>query len=389
MYLPALFHYGFNTENYREGFDKEHGYGFSLDKQNNKIITKFTCGIALLQSPFYATGSVIAGIFSPDVSPYSKFYMFFINIGAAFYVVLGLYFFRRWLNYYVGDISSYRTMMVIFFGTNLFYYSLDETMMSHLYSFSLFSIILFGSRSFFETGKFKYFLLLVIPLSFAILIRPTNILFGVIALMVDVNSIEVLKRRIILLFNPKLLAIAVFLFILIISPQLFYWKYAFGKYVVWSYTGEGFVFWNKPQFLRVWFSPQSGLFPYTPIILLSLFISIIMVIRKERNAILIITTFLVTSYMCASWSDPDFGICNFGKRPMVEYLPVLMFPVSYMFEHFKTYSRGSRYLLTGLVIFFIYYNLGLFTAFNTCFFGEAWEWGKFGQLLKNAFLFSG
>jgi len=386
MFLPAVFHNGFNTENYPESFDQEHGLGFRIDRQNNRLITKFTCGIAILQSPFYAMGSIIAKTFSLEVSPYSKYYMFFINIGAAFYIVMGLYFFRKWLNYYAGEVSSFWTILVTFFGTNLYYYTLDESLMSHMYSFSLFSILLFGSKSFYETKKFKYFLLFVIPLSFAILIRPTNILFAVIAPLTDVNSFKILKSKLKLLLTPKNIAYALFFFLLIMSPQLFYWKYAYGKYIVWSYTGEGFTLWNRPQFLTVWFSPQSGLFTYTPLILLSLVFSVIMYIKKERNSMLVIFTFLVTSYMCASWSNPQFGVCNFGKRPMVEYLPILMFPISYMFDHYKSYPGLYKHIPLIALIFFVYYNQALFVAFNTCFFGETWEWSKFGLLLKNAFL---
>lgn len=386
MFLPAIFHLGFNSENYPEAFDTEHGNGFHIDRENNKIITKFTCGIAILQSPFYGVGAFIAKIFSLDVLPYSNYYLFFINIGAAFYLVVGLYFLRKWLNYYVNNISSFWTILVIFFGTNLYYYTLDESLMSHLYSFSLFSILLFGLKSFYKTKKFKYFLLFIIPLSFAILIRPTNIFFAIIALLTDVNRIEILKNKLMLLLTPKYLIYALFIFLLIILPQLLYWKFAYGKYVVWSYKGEGFTFWNRPQFLTVWFSPQSGLFTYTPIILLSLVFSIVMFIKKERNAVLIFSSFLIISYMCASWINPYFGGCNFGKRPMVEYLPIIMFPISYMFGHYKSYHKKLRYIILISTIILVYYNQALFGAFDTCFFGQTWEWDKFSLLLKKALI---
>ena len=146
MYLPAIFQYGFKVDNYPEKLDEQHGNGFRIDKVNNKIITKFTCGVALLQFPFYSFGTLIAKVFSLNVLPYSFYYLFFINIGAAFYIVLGLYFMRKWLNYYVDDISSFLTILIIFFGTNLYYYTLDESLMTHLYSFSLFSALLYGLK---------------------------------------------------------------------------------------------------------------------------------------------------------------------------------------------------------------------------------------------------
>lgn len=386
MYLPAVFQYGFDVEKYPEGFDRAHGEGFEIDREHNKIVTRFTCGVALLQLPFYAAGVLIAKVFALDVLPYSTYYMFFINIGAAFYVVLGLYFLRKWLNYYVDDISSFWTMLVIFFGTNLYYYTLDESLMSHMYSFSLFSIILFTLRAFDETKKFNYFLLFVISLSVAVLIRPTNILFLIIALLTDVNRFEVLKNKLILLLTPKYLIIGTLLFLLIIFPQLLYWKYAFDKYVVWSYGEHGFINWKQPLFAVVWFSPQSGLFTYTPVVLLSLVYAIVMFMKKEKNTLVVVGSFFVVSYMCAAWCNPYFGTCNFGKRPMVEFLPILMLPIAYMFQYSRSYKIRYEYLLGILTAVLVYYNQKLFNAFDTCFFGDTWEWDKFGELLHRAFL---
>jgi hypothetical protein len=354
MYLPAVFQMGFDARNYPQDFDHAHGDGFHLE--HNKVITKFTCGIALMLLPFYAAGSLIAQTFALDVLPYSTYYMFFINIGAVFYLVLGLFFLRKWFNYYVDDISSFWTILVIFFGTNLYYYTLDESLMSHMYSFSLFSMLLYGLKAFCETKQVKYFILFIIPLSFAILIRPTNILFGLIALLTDVNQFGVLKSKLFLLLKPQYFISAILLFLMILSPQLVYWKYAFDQYLVWSYVGEGFRYWDKPAFSIVWFSPQSGLFIYTPMILLSLVFSIVMLIKQDRNALLILCSFLLVSYMCASWSNPYFGSCNFGKRPMVEFLPIFMFPIAYLFEYCKSYSIKIRYSLLMLTLLLVYYK---------------------------------
>ena len=389
MYLPATFQLGFDSKNYSYGFDSKHGDGFFIDRKNDKVITKFTCGLALLLSPFYCLGSIIDKIFSLNKFPYSNYYLFFISIGAAFYSTLGLFFLRKWLNYYVDTINSFLSIIIIFFGTNLYYYTLDESLMSHMYSFSLFSALLFGFKAFIETTKYKYFILFCITLSLAVLIRPTNVFFVFIALFLDVNSIEKLKAKLLLLFRPTYFFSGLLIFVLIILPQLFYWKFAYGQYIIWTYKDEGFFKWNDPQFLVVWFSPKGGLFPYTPILILSLIFSVVMLIKKEMNAALILFTFFMTSYMCASWCNPYFGGgCTFGKRPMIEYLPIIMLPISYMIKYWKSYPKIIRSIVFYSTIILIYYNQALFGAFNTCFWGDTWEWAKFGLLLKNALLFT-
>lgn len=386
MYLPATFHMGFRAENYPESFDQKHGDGFFIDRTNNKIITKFSSGVALLQAPFYGLGALIAKLLSLDVLPYSQYYLFFINIGAAFYALLGLYFFKKWLDNYVSAFSAFLSMLLIFFGTNLYYYTLDESLMSHLYSFSMFAIILYTLKTYCQEKGNRYFLIFSVSLAIAILIRPTNVLFGLIAFFFDIRTIDDLKVKANKVFTLKNLLFGTIIFLLIMLPQFLYWNFAFGKYIVWSYQGEGFSYWNNPQFLIVWFSPQSGLFTYTPIIIISLVFSFIMLKNKIPNAALIIVTFLAVSYLCASWSNPYFGICNFGKRPMVEYLPVIMMPVAFLLENYKTYKKLKQFALTFSLILLVYYNLTLFTAFNTCFFGQTWEWEKFLDLLKKALL---
>jgi len=385
MYLPAVFHLGFKTANYPDGFDEKHGSGFKIDRINDKIITKFTSGLAILLAPFYGLGLSIAKVFSLKVDPYSSYYLFFISIGAAFYAVLGLFYLRKWLNFYVSATNSLLTVLVIFFGTNLYYYTLDESLMTHMYSFSLLSLGLYSFKSYCNSQKFKYYLMFAVSLSFAILIRPINALFGLIIILFDVRRFKDLINKLVLILTPKNLFFGILIFTLIILPQALYWKFAFGKYILWSYQGEGFSYWDNPQFLTVSFSPHSGLFIYTPIILLALIFSIVMIMKRIPNGILIFGTFVVVSYICAAWSNPFFG-CSFGKRPMVEYLPVIMMPIAYMFENYKEYTKSTKYIIIASTILLIYYNLALFAAFNTCFPGQPWEWEKFLELLKDAIL---
>jgi hypothetical protein len=381
MYLPAFFHLGFNASDYPPNFDVERGNGFHLIKETNKVVTKFTCGIALLLSPFYALGALVAKVFSIPVSPYSYYYLFFVNIGAALYITFGLYFLRRWLSNYVNDNVALLTTGIVFFTTHLYYYTLDESIMAHHYSFSLFAAILFSLKTYTEKKEFKYFILLAVASSFAILVRPSNVIFILIALLADVSAYSDLKNKLKLLFAPKCIFFSVLTFAIVMLPQIMYWKFAFGKYIVWSYDDEGFIYWQTPHLLKVWFSPQGGLFPYTPIIFLSLFFAAVMFLKKEKNAMLIFISFFIVSYVCAAWWHPFFGFCNFGKRPFVDFLPILMLPIAYMLKYFTLYAKRTQQVLLGLVCFFFYTTncylkllilasmapLGIGTPLQTCF----------------------
>jgi hypothetical protein len=382
FYLPATFETGFTATKYAEGFDLKHGLGFHIDKNQNKVITKFTYGVALLQVPFYLLAASSAKIFSVTADPYSEFYITFINLGAAFYIVLGLYFFRRWLEYYFKPSSALLTSLILFTGTGLYYYVLDESLMTHMYSFFLFSSILYSSKKFADEKKFKHFIFFMLGLALAILVRPTNIIFGLIAFFMDVRSFSDFKMKWNLYVRLKNIFAGIFILFLVFLPQFIYWKFAFGKFIVWSYQGEGFTLWNAPRFDLVWFSTSGGLLLYTPLIVVSLGVLAWMAIRRIANVAVIVFSFLLISYLCASWYTPLFGECNFGERPMVEYLPIFGFPIAFLLNQYPTFNKTKKIIFTTLLIFCVYYNQSLFSAFNTCFPGNEWDWKVFVNLLK-------
>jgi hypothetical protein len=386
MYLPALFESGFRADNYPDGFDKRYGDGFRLDREKNIIKTKFTCGVALLLLPFFATAYFLAHIFGFGFSFYSGYYQLFINIGAAFYLMLGLCFYMRWLRMFVDAKSALITVVLTFLGTHLLYYALDETLMSHLYSFALFAIILYAAKSYGTHGRFVHFLLFIAAFAMAILIRPTNVLFGFIALLADIKTGGDLATRFRRFFTPRNMLTGILIGFLVFLPQFLYWKFAYGKFVVWSYEGEGFPYAKNPWFATTWFSPQSGLFTYSPILLISLGFAIVMAFRRLPNAVLVLLTFFIVSYICASWNNPYFGMCNFGKRPMVEYLAMLMLPLAFLVHEIRTYSKPLRISLYLLTAVLAYYNLALFLSFDTCFFGDPWDWKKFSGFAVTALL---
>ncbi len=386
VYLPAVFYYGFQASAYPEGLDELHGNGFTLDQTSNRVVTKFTSGVALLLSPFYALGVLVSESLSLHEDPFSRFFLIFLNIGAVFYIISGLYFFKKWLEYYVDSKSAFLSMLLVFLGTHLFYYVLDENLMGHMYSFALFAASLYFSKSFFQQGRSRDFLFFSLAISLAILIRPTNALFVLIILFLDINRIGELKERLSKLLRPGIIFTGIFILLLVMLPQLLYWKYTFGRYLVWSYTGEGFYFWRHPWWMVTWFSPQSGLFVYTPVLLLALALSAWMIREKYPNGLVVILTFFAVSYMCASWSNPFFGECNFGKRPFVEFLPVLMLPFAVVFSSFNRFSLNIRRLLVVLISFFVVYNIALFVVFDTCFPGGAWDWQAYLGMLKKMVL---
>ncbi len=89
LYLPALFIYGTF-----ENIPIRTTYEYPPYEGTNKILTRFTYGIALMQAPFWLLAHLsrwIQGL--PLDDPWGNDYSVAILLAACFYASLGLYFF--------------------------------------------------------------------------------------------------------------------------------------------------------------------------------------------------------------------------------------------------------------------------------------------------------
>jgi hypothetical protein len=135
-----------------------------VNKEENRVETKYTYGVALLQLPFFliADGiTVVSGEFPRD--GFSYYYQKAINFAAAFYLSLGLFILFLALKVYFNYKNKivFATLVALFLGTNLYYYGIIETGMSHIYSFFLFSCLIYlviHKEKF--NGNLKFFALL-------------------------------------------------------------------------------------------------------------------------------------------------------------------------------------------------------------------------------------
>jgi len=384
VYLPAALKFNFNPNNFPDSVDIKTGNGFILDQENDKVITKYTYGVALLQMPFFGLAELLAKPLNFKQNGFSPIYHWSINISSVFYLFLGLFFLKKYLANRFDDTSSILTVLSIFFATHLFYYSIDETGMSHIYSFSLFSLFLYFSQitNYLVKPRFWTCLIFGLLIGLIILIRPTNIIFLSVFLFMDVNDRFEIFDRIKRLIHYKSLIPIVIGLSAIISPQLLYWDYVSGSLIDYSYNDEGFN-WLNPKLLNSWFSPNNGLFLYTPFYLLVIIFLFLMIKNKNRNGIYLLTLFLTISYIFSSWWSWSFG-CSFGSRSYVEYLSVFSIPVAQMFYRRKKLNKITVVSCSVLVIILIAFNLKMTYSYDGCFFGKnAWDWNWYLELIKS------
>lgn len=388
IYLPATFYYGWDAQLVPpEAFDKL-GQGFFL-QPDGIIRTKYTYGVALLLSPFYAlcdwwwrSGTDLQAI--PGMSIAHQRAVLF---GGVFYAAAGAYWLSIWLKRYVSAWVAICWVVVVFLGSNLLFYSIDSMGMSHVYSFALFAALLLLVQRLSDRGVTTeihgaWWLFLGALLGLTVVIRPTNALIVFPLWWLHRASIQTVIRR--MPTSKLVLAIGLTAFggLLLVFPQLLYWQYAFGSWIVYSYTGEGFN-WTDPALGHFWFAISGGMWWYMPILWLALPAWWYWFQQDAKEAgVLFLCLFLVT-YVNSSWHMWNFG-GSYGARAMAEYSVLLVLPLAKRYPNFLPSGLGYRRFLWVLFLLFL-----LFYSFKLSYsYGRYWSGGDewdFGYLLKMIF----
>jgi hypothetical protein len=381
VYLPALFIYQFDAADLPENIVEKTGNGFSIN-EDNKIETKYSYGVSLMQAPFFLLIHGHALISNHKADGFSVNYHLVPILSAIFFSIIAFFFLYQFLGFYF---SSQRlrllTIALLFFGTNLYMYVVDYSGMSHIYSFALLSIFLYLFKKELSQGhRLKRWIFITLIFALLVEIRPTNI-FLALLFFIDCNSFEEIKQRL-RFFNLKKILLLFFSGLFVFMPQLIYWKFIHGQWIKYSYEGEGFIYWNHPQFLESVFSPHNGILLYSPIVLIMVLGLVFMFKKKIRNAFLISFLLLLFIYISASWHIYSFG-CGFGCRTIIELYVVLALPLAYILQYFWNKKGFIRPLVFFSIVFaFVFTTQKLAYSYNKCFFGEGnWDFQEYKRLL--------
>jgi hypothetical protein len=377
IYLPATFIYSFQGEHLPDSINYHMGEGFRVNIESGKIETKYYYGVAWLWLPFFAGAHLLAPTLGYEANGFTAPYHKMMNIAGPFYAVLALLFLFLFLRKRLNPSSAALLLALSFFGSNAFYYTIDENGMTHIYSFFLFAVILYSFDLYVWQRKTIHILYVALAFGLLTFIRPTNFLFGAMALFVGANSKEAFSTRFQLLLIPKNALLFVGSLALFFLPQSLYWHFINGRFFSYPYKEEGFSNWLNPDFAMQWFDPHNGLIVYGPAYAL-LFIFVLRAAFVKHNPYGVIFIVLA-SYVFASWWAPLYG-CSFGQRSFVDLLPVFIVlsaeGLSGKWQK-SSYSLGFAFLTLGCS----YYSIKLSFLFNECYFAWPGDWSHFTYLL--------
>lgn len=350
-YLPAVFIYhdlnlGFFDTIEAKYYDDHVKYDYRSGA-HGKVIDKYFAGVAVMQLPFFLAGHAVTLMSDQPADGYSKWYVIFVCLGAITWLGIGLHYLRKFLRLHgANEQQSAFILFVIYFGTNLFYYTLVEPAMSHLYSFSLVAMFLYFGKKWLDSDDKSAALKCAAVFGMIALVRPVNVLIG-LWLIYEAGSMGRLWTRKIALLRSPLHAILSP--ILIFSPflvQMIIWKIQSGHWFVNSYGDEAFHF-TQPHVIDFLFSYKKGLFVYLPITFIALFGLAYLWKHNRRKALFAAGYLFFIVYVLSSWWMWYYG-GSFGTRVIVEFLPIFALLLYYLLSGMK--NRNAKIALVALIV---------------------------------------
>ncbi len=368
-YLPGLFHHGFRASTVSDSMLFKGGEGFRRDLARDRIVTKYTCGTAVLQLPFFLAAELLEGFGATD--GWSRTHHRAVEVAGVFYWSMGLYLLfltlRRWWPETWG--IALLVLGCVAFGTNSFYYAFRSPGYCHVYAFFLVALSLYAIYADGDAPMRRSMSwLFMIANALIILVRPIDII-AVLALFGLLFMAHPVLLRSKWLYVKQLVIGAVVVF-----PQLLYWKFVHGHWLVYSYEGEEFTQWAAPMWKEVLMSPMNGLLPNAPVFfLLPLAIAALFLAQKVRMAWLFVALFAVLIYTCSAWHDWHFG-CSYGQRPMVEYTPFLAFGLWSLFAILKRRWPAVLHGMVPLLVLACFLHYRSMLHYDVCYTGDEWDW---------------
>ena len=337
-YLTAIFIYHDLDYNFVDDYEQKY---YPEDRSQFKefrfkfkgeTVNKGFPGLAILLLPFFLLAHVLALIFGFTADGYSLIYQYIMGIGALFYLWLGLKFLKKLLaTFSFSKLYITIILLLIAFGTNLIYYTINEGMMAHVYNFMLITLFLLAIRKSITEKGFRWLTLSALTLGLIISVRPTNALVVLLVPLITETPerFMVLFRKIFSAWKTSVLLVSVFL----IFPftVLLLYKLQTGYWFVYSYGKEGFDF-TDPYFFHILFSFNKGWLVYTPLAFLALFGLIPLYRLRKFSFYGTLGFFVVFTYVASSWWVWHYT-SNFGQRVFIDVYAVVAILLGYFFNY--------------------------------------------------------
>ncbi len=278
--------------------------GYFQRTATERLPNNYSIGPALLWLPAYLLAHALglAGLYRPTGFGYPYFTA--VATATAIGGFAGVVFVFRLLRNYFEESAALPAALLVWLATFHVWYMVFEPSMSHAFAMASVSGLLLlaergirGARGFFWAGAAS---------GLVALVRWQNVVFVPAAFALVLSKRERPSLREVVLGGLG--------FLLVVSPQLLYWKLLYGTFLLVP-QGGGYVDLGSPRIEEVLFSSRHGLLSWAPVLWLAL-AGIPRFVRRTPalGGALAVST-LVALYVNASvfdwWAGASFGSRRF------------------------------------------------------------------------------
>lgn len=258
-------------------------------------------------------------------------YQIAIGIVGVWAALVGILLLYRVLRSFFTHAHALITLFAVAFATNLWFYGSLDTVNSHALSFFLACTFLAA----FLSPKRNDVALGAIVGAMA-LVRPQDAIYGILLLQ-GASIKSILKNSV--------------GFLSLFSLQLIAWQIVYGKFWINPYLDRGYSFdLLYPKILETLFSPNNGVFLWTPITLLAFAGLFLKNFPKPTLRPYLIAIVLVQIYLVASWTTWWQG-ASFSGRMFISVLPILAIGLAHFFRVTWPTVNPKQILLTCILPF--------------------------------------
>ncbi|GAC1375815.1 MAG: hypothetical protein NVS3B25_16550 [Hymenobacter sp.] len=289
------------------------------------LVAKYTCGLALLWTPFFFLGHWAAGGLDYPQDGFSAPYQVAVAFGGLLFALLGLGLLRRVLLRYFSDVATTLVLGLLVLGSNYFQYAVFDAAMAHNYLFTGYALLLWLTLRWHERPTRRGAFFIGLTLGLLVLIRPSEAVAVVLPLLWGVGTLAAGRAKLALLRTrwPDVLLLGLG-GLLGVLPQPLYWHWATGHWLFYSYGDQHFSF-LRPHLWPVLFSFRKGWLIYSPLLLLPL-AGLAGLWRTHRAvAVPVLAFFLLNLWVVSAWDVWWYG-GSIGQRALVQSYAVLALP---------------------------------------------------------------
>jgi len=282
------------------------------------------------------------------IGPYTPLMELGPAITGILLMIASLYLIGKTLRRFYSEFTVQLTLLIIFFGTPVFYYTAFEPALSHQPAIFLISFLFYLCFQKRKKGIILFILGFLIGL--LAITRPVDILIGISLLVFFITQNKLPFYRLLLALSGLLISIA---------PQLMVQHALYGNMFINEYyfnVPVKFIF-SVSWGINSLFGPQRGLFLWHPVFFISCVGLYLLTKQHNKHPIPKLTTitFILFFIMISLWSGSSSA--GFGNRFYLSALPFFAFGLAHFF------TSIPRKFVTYISILFIIWNMLLLGQF--------------------------